>query len=175
MHEGSPSLPYCRNYKELRLWLTIYGGACQRTEEIKYNSRNTTVPWLGEILLLLLSSIDYDSIPMRFLCELSTKNYCVQLLEGCTCGHLVYLPTNIICLVIYGNLLGSGSQSGSIWGCKCISIKNFTEKAKVNCPTTTTKAVKREKERKRERGAFSRSFIMLKVCIGACANNFTVE
>lgn len=47
-----------------------------------------------EILLLLLSSIDYDSIPMRFLCELSTKNYCVQLLEGCTCGHLVYLPTS---------------------------------------------------------------------------------
>lgn len=29
-----------------------------------------------------------------FLCELSTKNYCVQLLEGCTCGHLVYLPTS---------------------------------------------------------------------------------
>lgn len=84
------------------------------------------------------------------------------------------LPTNIICLVIYGNLLGSGSQSGSIWGCKCISIKNFTEKAKVNCPTTTTKAVKRERERGRGR-AFSRSFIMLKVCIGACANNFTVE
>lgn len=71
-----------------------------------------------KILLLLLSSIDYDSIPMRFLCELSTKNYCVQLLEGCTCGHLVYLPTlppaNIICLVIYGNLVGSGSQSGSL-------------------------------------------------------------
>lgn len=125
-----------------------------------------------KILLLLLSSIDYDSIPMRFLCELSTKNYCVQLLEGCTCGHLVYLPTNIICLVIYGNLLGSGSQSGSIWGCKCISIKNFTEKAKVNCPTTTTKAVKRERERE---GAFFHSFIMLKVCIGACANNFAVE
>lgn len=107
-----------------------------------------------------------------FLCELSTKNYCVQLLEGCTCGHLVYLPTNIICLVIYGNLLGSGSQSGSIWGCKCFLIKNFTEKAKVNCPTATTKAVKREREGGR---AFSRSFIMLKVCIGACANNFTVE
>lgn len=80
--EGSPSLAQCRNYKELRLWLTIYGGACQRTEEIKYNSHNATVPWLGEILLLLLSSIDYDSIPMRFFVRAVNKKLLCPVTRG---------------------------------------------------------------------------------------------
>lgn len=150
---GDPSLPQCRNYKELRLWLTIYGGACQRTEEIKHNSHNTTVPWMENSSLVAVIHRLWLN-PDAFFVRAVNKKLLCPVTRGIHMRAPRLPPCPPSCQHHLSSYLwefsGIRFAIGFYLGLHMHFNKKFHWNAKVNCPTTTTKALKREREREWE-------------------------